>query len=194
MDNPMENISKKQAIMNTALTLFVNQGFYATSTASIASQAGVATGTLFHHFPSKEALMTKLFLDTKHEFADHLKQHLSKDDSLQTNARNIWFAAIDWGINNPNKESFFQQYSMSPTISVEIREEAMNSILGFISKMLRLGKQQGLLADYPEALMLEICHGQYLAASRFFIDHPELWQDEQHREASFSMFWKALAI
>ena len=50
----MSKIDKKQAILDTALTLFVSQGFYATSTASIAKTAGVATGTLFHHFASKK--------------------------------------------------------------------------------------------------------------------------------------------
>lgn len=190
----METLTKKQTIMNTALTLFVSQGFYATSTASIAKQAGVATGTLFHHFPSKEALMIQLFLDTKHEFADHLRQRLVQSNDLRSDVKQLWFSAIDWGIDNPEKQSFFQQYSMSPCIDIEIREEAMTSILGFLAKMLEIGKQQGLLADYPQALMLESCHGQYLAASRFFIDHPELWKDEKHREASFSLFWQALAI
>lgn len=190
----METVTKKQAIMNTALTLFVSQGFYATSTASIAKQAGVATGTLFHHFPSKEALMTQLFLDTKHEFADHLTQQLSQSSDISMDAKQLWFAAINWGIDNPEKQSFFQQYSMSPSIPIEIREEAMTSILGFIANMIEVGQQKGLLANYPQALMLESCHGQYLAASRFFIDHPELWQNEEHREASFSLFWRALAV
>lgn len=45
---------KRQAILETALRLFVDQGFHGTSTASIAKQAGVATGTLFHHFPTKK--------------------------------------------------------------------------------------------------------------------------------------------
>ena len=47
---------KKQAILHSALQLFVNKGFNATSTASIAKAAGVATGTLFHHFPTKNLL------------------------------------------------------------------------------------------------------------------------------------------
>ncbi|WP_257984928.1 TetR/AcrR family transcriptional regulator, partial [Shewanella sp. 11B5] len=53
---------KKQAILHSALQLFVNKGFNATSTASIAKAAGVATGTLFHHFPTKKDIMNQLFL------------------------------------------------------------------------------------------------------------------------------------
>ena len=59
---------KKQAILDSALQLFVKKGFNATSTASIAKAAGVATGTLFHHFPTKKDIMSQLFLSIKQEF------------------------------------------------------------------------------------------------------------------------------
>lgn len=68
--------TKKQAILETALQLFVSQGFHGTSTATIAREAGVATGTLFHHFPSKEQLLEQLFLGVKQEFAEIGRAHV----------------------------------------------------------------------------------------------------------------------
>ncbi|MCU7376076.1 TetR/AcrR family transcriptional regulator [Paucibacter sp. O1-1] len=58
---------KKQAILDSALQLFVSNGFNATSTASIAKAAGVATGTLFHHFPTKSDIMSQLFLSMQNK-------------------------------------------------------------------------------------------------------------------------------
>ena len=54
---------KRDKILQAALELFAEQGFRGTSTAQIAKHAGVATGTLFHHFESKEALYLELLSD-----------------------------------------------------------------------------------------------------------------------------------
>ncbi|MGL5664967.1 MAG: TetR/AcrR family transcriptional regulator, partial [Shewanella sp.] len=137
---------KRQAILETALRLFVDQGFHGTSTALIAKQAGVATGTLFHHFPTKEALMENLFLTIKQEFADALLLQVGAGQDLKHNAETLWQSAIDWSIKNPVKQLFFQQYSMSPQIAVHIREQAMNSILGFIAQLIKQGQLMGLIA------------------------------------------------
>ena len=47
-------------ILEAARNLFVDKGFDDTTTRDIASQAGIATGTLFNYFPSKESLAMAL--------------------------------------------------------------------------------------------------------------------------------------
>ncbi|MFV7771772.1 MULTISPECIES: TetR/AcrR family transcriptional regulator [Shewanella] len=189
----MGKSQKKQAILDTALQLFVSQGFHATSTATIAREAGVATGTLFHHFPSKEQLLEQLFLGVKQEFADAIQAGASKSGKLKQDAKQLWFAALTWAMANPLKQAFFQLYSMSPTVEQSVRAQAMHSILGFIAELIRQGQASGELAKYPIELMQDNCHGQYLAATRYFVDHPERWQDEEQRTASFALFWNAMA-
>lgn len=49
------------AIMRAAVRLFVSKGFEAATIKDIAREAGVAEGTLYRHFPGKEALATHLF-------------------------------------------------------------------------------------------------------------------------------------
>ncbi|MFT5705000.1 MAG: AcrR family transcriptional regulator [Shewanella sp.] len=188
----MSKPDKKQAVLDTALTLFVSQGFYATSTASIAKKAGVATGTLFHHFPSKNELMNHLFLSIKQEFADSIIASISDSGDLKQDGEHLWYSAIQWAMDNPLKQEFFQQYSMSPSIAIKVREQAMNSILSFIGTLMLQGQAQGLFASYPLPMMQDNCHGQYLAATRYFLDNPEKWQVESYKQASFSMFWNAM--
>ncbi|MCZ4339370.1 TetR/AcrR family transcriptional regulator [Shewanella colwelliana] len=190
----MSKSDRKQAILDTALALFVAQGFHATTTASIAREAGVATGTLFHHFASKDALMDHLFLAVKQEFADAIVSAANQSGDLKQDAKTLWFSALDWAIAHPLKQEFFQLYSMSPTIEQPVRAQAMNTILGFIANLIEQGQQQGILANYPIGLMQDNCHGQYLAATRYFIDHPDKWQLDDHKEASFNLFWHAMVI
>jgi AcrR family transcriptional regulator len=52
-----ENKEKtQQAILRAALELFASQGFYRTTTKAISRKAGIAEGTLFNYFRTKEDL------------------------------------------------------------------------------------------------------------------------------------------
>lgn len=46
----------REAIVATARKLFLDKGFEQTTTRDIATSAGIATGTLFNYFPTKEGL------------------------------------------------------------------------------------------------------------------------------------------
>ena len=57
----------KQAILEAALHLFAEKGFYHTTTKAISKKAGIAEGTLFNYFQTKEDLALYFFereLDT----------------------------------------------------------------------------------------------------------------------------------
>ncbi|WP_144210524.1 TetR/AcrR family transcriptional regulator [Shewanella donghaensis] len=193
---PDKRQDKKQAILDSALHLFVEQGFHGTSTASIAKHAGVATGTLFHHFKSKDDLLNHLFISIKQEFADDITQALSTmintGKDLKTDAEYLWQQAINWALANPIKQRFFLQYSMSSDINSVTRDQAMNGILHFVVALIAKGQQQKIIADFPIALMLENCHGQYLAAIRYFTDNPQWGSDQSQRQASFELFWRSM--
>ena len=47
----------------TALSLFSNQGFGATTMRQIAEESGLSVGNLYHHFPNKEAIFQRLLDD-----------------------------------------------------------------------------------------------------------------------------------
>ncbi|MFK7801444.1 MAG: TetR/AcrR family transcriptional regulator [Anaerolineae bacterium] len=52
-----------QKIRETAKALFSSQGFEATTSRQIAKEAGVATGTLFVHFESKNAILADILFE-----------------------------------------------------------------------------------------------------------------------------------
>ncbi|MFT6166431.1 MAG: AcrR family transcriptional regulator [Vicingaceae bacterium] len=52
--------SKKDLILETALELFAEKGFSATSTSKIAKEAGVSEGLIFRHFSNKDGLLKSI--------------------------------------------------------------------------------------------------------------------------------------
>jgi len=65
-------MTKKSAILLAATELFAENGYDGTSTAQIAERAGVAHGTLFHHFGNKENLLVEI---GKKTMGDYIEGH-----------------------------------------------------------------------------------------------------------------------
>ena len=60
----MSDTTRSRAILATASRLFAGKGYSQTTTAEIAREAGVAEGTLYHHFGSKDGIFLTLFDET----------------------------------------------------------------------------------------------------------------------------------
>jgi len=60
----MTTTTRSRAILATASRLFASRGYSQTTTAEIAREAGVAEGTLYHHFGSKDGIFLTLFDET----------------------------------------------------------------------------------------------------------------------------------
>ncbi|MBP6978894.1 MAG: TetR/AcrR family transcriptional regulator [Bacteroidales bacterium] len=52
--------NRKALIMETALELFANEGYYPTSISKIAKKAGISKGLMYNYFPSKEQLIREI--------------------------------------------------------------------------------------------------------------------------------------
>lgn len=64
--------SAKERVLRAALAEFAARGYEAASTNTIAAQAGVAKGLVFHHFGSKEQLFLAVVQAVLHEVRDAL--------------------------------------------------------------------------------------------------------------------------
>lgn len=56
----MSSEDRRTAIVNAAQRVFVEKGFYRTTTRELAEAAGVSEALLFRHFPNKEALYSAI--------------------------------------------------------------------------------------------------------------------------------------
>ncbi|HEY4019453.1 MAG TPA: TetR/AcrR family transcriptional regulator [Pseudonocardiaceae bacterium] len=53
--------ASREAIRRAAITLLAEQGYAGCSITAVAARAGVATGSVYKHFPSKSDLLTEVF-------------------------------------------------------------------------------------------------------------------------------------
>lgn len=69
-------------ILQAALEEFSEKGFHASTIDSIAERAGIAKGTVYRYFNTKEGLFTALKEDTMTEFVEIARQDLSQEEDI----------------------------------------------------------------------------------------------------------------
>ncbi|MFD6100133.1 TetR/AcrR family transcriptional regulator [Nocardiopsis flavescens] len=62
------------APLAAALACFVEQGYHGTTIRRIAERAGLSVPGLYHHYPSKQALLEGLVMTVMHELLDHTRR------------------------------------------------------------------------------------------------------------------------
>ena len=79
-------VATRQRILKVAARLFARVGWERATTRSIATSAGIAAGTLFNYFPSKEAIAVTLISDAlakaKVEFEERRRRGESLEEDL----------------------------------------------------------------------------------------------------------------
>jgi len=66
----------RRAILEAAYTLFISQGYAATSMRQVAERAGLALGSIYNHFASKEDIFSSVLIDRHpyHQILPHLTE------------------------------------------------------------------------------------------------------------------------
>ena len=73
----------RQRLIRSALELFTTHGYHETTTAQIARKAGIAEGTIYRHFDSKQQLVNDLYRAAQ-RWATRIVQEKSRDPEATT--------------------------------------------------------------------------------------------------------------
>ena len=88
----MSNADRRIGIINAARRVFVEKGFYRTTTRELAEAAGVSEALLFKHFPSKEALYSAI---QKSCFKEEGAKLIERLDLLEPSTSTLVFLVRD---------------------------------------------------------------------------------------------------
>jgi len=188
-DSPQE---KKKAIIKAALKLFTERGFDGTPTAKISQEAGVATGTLFRYYPTKEDLINSTYVVAKDNLAKAMTTGFKEEKTLEGKLRCIWGNTIRWGLESPEELLFLEQFMSSPYITKITEEEAMKRF-AFLSELLEEGVREGKLRDIHRDLIFEIMFSANRAVIKKIATHGLQEQTEMLIDGSFELIWSGLS-
>ena len=72
MTVPEKNIDRREAILDTALRLFTDRGYFNTSVHDIQKEANVSIGSIYHHFGNKEAIAKALLAEIESKMVEEI--------------------------------------------------------------------------------------------------------------------------
>lgn len=102
--------SRKEEIINAALACFSEQGFTETSMSDICKKANASTGSLYHHFKSKEQLSKAVYLEGISQYQSSLLNILAEKKNAFEGIRVIISFHLKWVETNMEWSKFlFQQ-------------------------------------------------------------------------------------
>jgi len=185
---------KRNNILQAALKLFAEFGFHGTPTSKIAQAAGVANGTLFHYFNTKEELITSLYIYLKTNLAEFsVVGELEEGAGIKEKSRWAYLNALYWALQNPEGFRFIQQFSNSPFLSL-IAPEEVKKQTAMAMALIGEGIKAGLIKQSSPEFVYTMISSHIYGMNEYLIQAklPELEQTKLIYE-SFEMLWKMIS-
>ena len=102
------------AVRGALRTLVARNGFHGASMSAVAREAGVAAGTAYTHYASKDALVLAAYCEAKSQLAVAAVAGLDPDAEPGARFRGIWLATYRHLKANPDHARFLLQVDHSP--------------------------------------------------------------------------------
>src|SRR5258705_2773832 len=113
---------KRNAILDAATRLFAERGLTAAPTSEISKQAGVAEGTLFTYFETKDDLINVLYREIKLELADAMMSDFPRKKNVRTRLQHVWDRYVNWGIAHPRHRKALEQLQVAKALTKKSRK------------------------------------------------------------------------
>ena len=181
---------KLEAIADATFALVEKVGLSGLTMADIARAAGIATGTLYIYYSSKEALIQDLFQKSKTAAIGRLLQGFDACLPFRSRARILWRNALRDRLDHYAEAIFHQQYLNSRWYSQSDR--ALSS--GLTKEWLEFieeGKRQEILKNAPSSLISALFLGSVRETGEL-IRRRAVKGDEQTLDMAFGLCWDAI--
>ncbi len=119
-------VNRAEAVRHALIRLVARDGFHGTSMAAIAKEAGVATGTAYVHYASKDDLVLATYLEVKQALGEAALAGVDPDATSREQFGQLWTGVQHHLEADPNRARFLVQADCSPYADTA-HEQAMSA-------------------------------------------------------------------
>ena len=151
---------KADAILAAALSLFVERGYHGTAVPAIAERAGVAAGTIYHHFTSKEELVNAVFRMWKERIAREVHASFPVSAPPREQFRAMWNQLAQFALSNPEAYSFLEFHHHASYL--DAANKALDAGLKqFAAAIVGQAQVAGIVKPLDPLLLMELVFGAF---------------------------------
>jgi AcrR family transcriptional regulator len=186
-----KSADKRNAILAAATRLFAERGLTAAPTSEISKAAGVAEGTLFTYFKTKDDLINALYREIKLELADAMMSDFPRKKPVRTRLRHAWDRYVNWGIAHPKQRKVLGQLQVSEVLTKKSRDAGSAPFVEFQIMVRDAIEQHVLRADLPIELISRMLAASAEATIDLIALKPRM--ANQYRDGGFEIYWSGIA-
>ena len=109
----MRDPDKPQAIIDAAVRVFARNGYYNSRVSDIAREAGIASGTIYLYFKTKDEILVTLFREKMAEWVARVRADISAEADAVAKIRRL--VRLHFGVLEDNPE-------LAEVVQVELRQ------------------------------------------------------------------------
>ncbi len=179
---------KRNAILSAATRVFAERGLGA-ATSAISKAGGVAEGTLFTYFKTKDDLVNELYRQIKLELADAMMSGFPRKKSVRHRLQHIWDGFVNWGVANPEQRKVLAQLEVSDRLSLESKRAGSAPFLE-IQTMAQDAITQHVFQDLPQEFVAAVMRALAETTMEFMASNPKA--ADKYRQLGFAVLWAGI--
>jgi TetR/AcrR family transcriptional regulator, fatty acid metabolism regulator protein len=109
----MRDPDKPQAIIDAAVRVFARSGYYNSRVSDIAREAGIASGTIYLYFKTKDEILVTLFREKMAEWVAHVRREIAAEADAIAKIRRL--VALHFQVLEGNPD-------LAEVVQVELRQ------------------------------------------------------------------------
>jgi TetR/AcrR family fatty acid metabolism transcriptional regulator len=136
---------KRDLIMNAAIRAFARNGYHQSRIADVAREAGVAAGTIYLYFKSKDDLLISIFEERVQRFILEFQRRLAQEENAEAKLRKLVHLHLYEMQEHPDLAAVFQlELRQSRHFMSSYPKTDLKGYFDIIGQIIEQGQQQGL--------------------------------------------------
>lgn len=171
---------RKNEILDVAGRLFGEKGYDATSTNDILKEIGIARGTLYYHFKSKEEILDAMIDRMTEQILEKAKSIVKQTEIPVLQRFTMMMLALNISDGSFGHEILEQVHKpQNALMHQKIQEKLLSEVTPLIAALITDGISQGICqTDYPE----EVAEMTFLYSYTAFDDLMEYSEEEKKKK------------
>jgi len=185
-----DTCGKREAVLNSTLALIKEHGFHGTPMSQIAKHAGVAAGTIYHYFDSKETLIVELYVHVKNKLAAAI---IAGDDETMSYKDRFFISMINhynFYVENEAALTFLELYVNSPFVK-NYPEIDSQLFVDKVHTFFNYGIENAYFKNIDPRLLAPTIKGTLAAAAKFQLSEHIVFSKDDIREV-VNIIWDGI--
>jgi AcrR family transcriptional regulator len=154
----LKDEEKREAIKQATFALVAEEGVSALKMADLAKRVGVSPSTVYTYFEDKDHLVQSLFREVIRAMVTMVVREFQPERPYKVNLMEFWKAYMYYRIRHHKEILFYERVKASSHFQKTVMEvKEMEMVVPM--QLIRLGKEQLLLKDIDEKLILAALGG-----------------------------------